>query len=316
MSAVSESLSRLENEHQVILDEVHELRKKSTLDDGDLDIVEALEDIVRDWDRIFGGSAASDTIGSKLEEVRSSNNPSEKIKELDLLVDPLRHYVIGLEKLQREEYRDSVTRSAMVIERIVTELAIELGVDVENVSMESAFGKIQNPLEASDISRGDIFVSDMRSVYTIRNDRGPHDVPAAEQIQAKRSISELMWIYYRYLQIVSQIGSTDLPKEDIEDFTNLLDVLLPVKPSLVMGEGGGEPSVRDILVNDLYKSGFFEEGKILGEVEEKLNSKRYNFPKPTVSDNLRRLTGEVLTRKGSRGSYRYVEKVPPEDYFE
>ena len=315
MSTVSDSLSRLENEHQDTLDELHEIRQQSNLEDGDLEILDELEGMVRDWDKIFGGDAASETIGRKVNEVRDSSDQLSKIKELDLLIDPLRHYVIALEKFQRGEDRDTVTRCGMVIERILEELAIELGVNIDGESTENAFGIIQSPLEAS-VDRGETFISDMRSVYTIRNDRGPHDVPAADQIEAKRSVSELNWIYYRYLQIVSQVGPIELPKQDIEGFTDLLDVLLPVRPSLVMGEGGGEPNARDILVRDLYKSGFFEEGKTLGEVMEKLNSKRYNFPKPTISDNLSRLTGDVLTRRGSRGSYRYVEKMPPEDYFE
>lgn len=316
MSAVTDSLSRLENEHQETLDELHEISQKSSLDDGDIGILEDLNAIVKDWDRIFGGDLASGTIGKKVEEVESSTTKIEKIQQLDWLVDPLRHFVIGLEKFQREENRETVTRAGMAIERIVTELGLELEVSVNSCHMESAFGDIQSPLDAKGIHRAQIFVSDMRSVYTIRNDRGPHDVPAAEFFQAKRAISELNWIYYRYLQIISEIGSTSLSTEDIEAFTNLVDVLLPLNPNLVMGAGGGDPSLRDILVRDLYKSGFFKEERSLGDVREKLESKRHHPNNSTLSKNLKRLTGEILTRKGSRGNFKYVEKIPPSEYFD
>lgn len=316
MSAVTETLSRLEYEHQKILDELHDISRKSSLDDGDLAILEALKDIVKDWNRIFGGELASETIGEKVEEVEDSTDKLEAIKQLDWLIDPLRHFVIGLEKFQGGENRETVTRAGMAIERIVTEIGLELGVTVNTGHMESAFGDIQSPLEAKGVHRAKIFVSDMRSIYTIRNDRGPHDVPAAEFFQAKRAISELNWIYYRYLQIISEIGSTSLSKKDIEAFTNLVDVLLPLSPRLVMGEGGGNPSLRDILVKDLYKSGFFREPRTLGDVRDKLESKRYHPNTSTLSKNLSRLRGEVLTRKGSRGNYQYVEKIPPEEYFD
>lgn len=318
MSAVTDSLSRLENEHQEILDELHELRQKSDLNDGDLAILDDLEGIVQDWDQIFGGDVASNTIGRKVSDVRDSTDKLQSVKELDLLVDPLRHYVIGLEKYKRQEWRDTVTRSAMVVERIVEEVGIELGVeeDVEDKTMEDAFGFIQNLLENSGVARSQQFTGLMRDIYTIRDDRGPHDVPAAEVFQAKHSISALMTTYYRYLQIISEVGTTQLPEEDIIDFTNLLDLILDLNPRMVMGEGGGEPSLKEILVQDLYKSGFFREGKTMPEVMEKLESKRYNPPKSTLATNLKRLTGEIITRKGSRGSYRYVEKIPPEDYFD
>lgn len=316
MSAVTDSLSRLENEHQETLDELHDISRKSSFDIGDIDILEDLKEIVNDWDRIFGGDLASETIGKKVREVEESTNKLEKIQQLDWLVDPLRHFVIGLEKFQAQENRETVTRAGMAIERIVTEIGLELGISIDTGHMESSFGSIQTPLEKSGVHRAQIFVSDMRSVYTIRNDRGPHDVPAAEFFQAKRAISELNWIYYRYLQIISEIGSTSLPTKDIEDFTNMVDVLLPLSPSLVMGEGGGDPSLRDILVQDLYKSGFFRDPKTLGEVRDKLESKRYNPNTSTLSNNLSRLKGDVLTRKGDPGNYKYVEKIPPEEYFD
>lgn len=316
MSPVNGGLARLENEHEEILDELHEISRQSDLGDEDLSILEDLKEIVKDWDQIFGGDLATETIGKKIKEVENTTHKSEKIQQLDWLVDPLRHYVIGLEKFQLEENRETVTRAGMAIERIVTEIGLELGVDVNTGHMESAFGDIQSPLQTSGVHRAQIFVSDMRSIYTIRNDRGPHDVPAAEFFQAKRAISEINWIYYRYLQIISEIGSTSLPKEDIDGFTNLMDVLLPLSPKLVMGEEGGEPSLRDVLVHDLYKSGFFREPRTLGDVREELESKRRHPNTSTLSNNLKRLKGEVLSRKGSRGNYRYVEKIPPSEYFD
>lgn len=317
MTAVTDSLSRLENEHQETLDELHRLRKKTVLDPGDLDILDDIEEIVQDWDQIFGGDIATDTIGRKVEDVRKSSEPHQLVKDLDLLVDPLRHYVIGLEKYKVEEWRETVTRCAMVVERIVTEIAIELDSEdeIEGMKMEDSFGLLQNQLEARGVHRAREFIANMRNIYSIRDDRGPHDVPAAEMFQAKHAISNLMYTYYRYLQIISEIGGSKLPDADIRDFTNLLDLILEFNPRMIMGEGGGEPSLKEILVQDLYKSGFFETGRTLSEVEEELQSKRHNPPKSTLSSNLKRLTGKILTRKGSRGNYRYVEKLPPEDYF-
>lgn len=315
MSAVNNSLTRLENEHQEILDRLHELRQNTSLEDGDLDILDELEEIVEDWDRILSGDIASETVGKKLKDVHESDDRLRKMKELDLLLDPLRHYVIALEKYQREEYRETVTRSAMVIERIVRELAIELSVNIKDKKTEDSFGVIQNGLEATDVWREQDFVAEMRAIYSIRNDRGPHDVPAAALIQAKRSIAMLMWIYFRYLEIISEVGTAPLPEEDVRDFTDLLDIILEFNPKLVMGEGGGEPTVRDLIVDDLYRNGFFREAQNLSHVVEALSAKRYNPDRTTVAHNLKELTGDILTRLGSRGSYRYIEKIPPDEYF-
>lgn len=316
MSVVTDSLSRLENEHQETLDHLHELREQDTLTNNNLGILDNLEEVVKDWDQIFGGSVASDTIGEKVEEVRYSPDKAMKIKELDIFVDPLRHYVIGLEKYQREEYRETVTRCGMVIERIIQEISLELGVEVEEDKTEDAFGKIQSTLEASGIPRAREFVSHLKGIYSIRNDRGPHDVPAAELIQAKRAISGLMWGYYRYLRIISEVGSWSLSEEDIDDFTELLDIIVEFRPNLVIGEKGEEPSLRELLIRDLFRNGFFKEPQSFSDVKEELQSKRYNPPDSTLADNLKKLTGEMLKRQGSRGSYEYVEKVPPGDYFE
>lgn len=310
-------LSRLENEHQEILNELHDLSISNYDMNSAEDLTEKLANIVDDWDNLFGGDLASDTVGAKITDIRASGFSQDKLRELDLLIDPLRYYVIALEKYKLEEYREVVTRAGMVVERVVLELGIVVGEkQLADQKMENAIGQLQRKLENTSVARAGEFCSDLRGIYGIRNDRGPHDVPAAERIHAKRGITSLMWIYYRYLEIVSEIGNTRPSYQDIENFTTLLDGILELKPSMVVGSGGGDPSVKEVLVQDLYRSGFFNEGKSLGDVMDKLSEKRYNFPKSTVAGNLKKLNNNVLRRKGSRGDYRYVEKIPPNEYFD
>lgn len=310
-------LSRLENEHQEILDELHERSTTSSSNPKFEVLLDQINEVVKDWDKLFAGDLANRAVGEKVKQIEKDDYQKDEIRELDIFLDPLRHYVIALEKYKIEEFRDVVTRTGMVVERVILEVAIELGnPEIAEQKTTDALGQLQSRLESSGINRSSEFCNDMRSIYTIRNDRGPHDVPAAEKIHAKRCVSSLMWVYYRYLGIVSEIGKNKLSQNDIMNFTNLLDGILEFKPSLVVGASGSDPSVKDVLVEDLYKSGFFKEGQSLADVIKKLSDKRYNFPKSTVARNLRKLNNDVLRRRGDRGSYEYIEKIPPKEYFQ
>jgi len=63
------------------------------------------------------------------------------------------------------------------------------------------------------------------------------------------------------------------------------------------------------VVKELYFQNHFENERTLNEVEKKFKSKKYNFGLAGISLALDR--AKFLSRKGKRGSYSYIQKVPP-----
>jgi len=58
----------------------------------------------------------------------------------------------------------------------------------------------------------------------------------------------------------------------------------------------------------LWEAKFFFKPKTVGEIKIELESRGYNFTDANVGMNLK--TSKFLTRKGSFGDYRYVQKHP------
>ncbi|MHA7646652.1 hypothetical protein [Nitrosopumilus sp. S4] len=70
-----------------------------------------------------------------------------------------------------------------------------------------------------------------------------------------------------------------------------------------------KPSTPTAFVNGLYLEKFFENKKTLHDVESKIKSKKYNFDLPLIAMALNR--SKFLKREGKRGSYSYIQKIPP-----
>jgi len=62
-------------------------------------------------------------------------------------------------------------------------------------------------------------------------------------------------------------------------------------------------------IDDLYRRGHFATERTLKDVRGQLQKDGYNFGAPSVLMALR--SKDYLQRRGSKGSYRFVQKYPP-----
>jgi hypothetical protein len=62
------------------------------------------------------------------------------------------------------------------------------------------------------------------------------------------------------------------------------------------------------VVDKLYSEGFFTSSQTLGAVVTQLGHEGYNFSAPSILMSLK--SREYLQRRGSKGSYRFVQKYP------
>ena len=71
----------------------------------------------------------------------------------------------------------------------------------------------------------------------------------------------------------------------------------------------GKPPKPKHALKMLYEKGVFKTDQTFGAIEVELGRLEYNFPKPTLMMAL----GSVpfLTRRGAKGSYRWVQKYKP-----
>lgn len=63
------------------------------------------------------------------------------------------------------------------------------------------------------------------------------------------------------------------------------------------------------IVKELYFQNYFENSRTLNDVETTIKSKKYNFDSPAIVLALSR--SKYLKRQGKRGSYSYIQKIPP-----
>ncbi|MDG6908687.1 MAG: hypothetical protein JRN20_23210, partial [Nitrososphaerota archaeon] len=59
--------------------------------------------------------------------------------------------------------------------------------DIKDSKLDDKNGKLKYRLEQNDFDATNLY-SSIRMIYSVRNIRGPHDVPPAELLQAKMSI--------------------------------------------------------------------------------------------------------------------------------
>ncbi len=63
------------------------------------------------------------------------------------------------------------------------------------------------------------------------------------------------------------------------------------------------------IIKELYFQNYFENERTLNEVDKKFKSKKYNFGANAIQIAMER--AKFLRRKGKRGSYSYIQKIPP-----
>jgi hypothetical protein len=249
----------------------------------------------------------------------------DSARNLYFFISPVFFYIHVLYELSRPEWRNATSWSGMYCERVVKNLLREFDrrystnsyQAVEKSKFEYKLGRLRSDLESKQFGLANELCSLMEVIYSLRDTRGPHDVPPPEPLRAQISASQCLPVYIDYLETLIFLKN-DL-RNNFSAFISFFSNLTETKISLAFGEEGIKITVDHLLKNVLYREGFFgEEGKKLSEVQVKLRSMRYNFKDPAVSAALYKLSkgkDAVLTRKGKRKNYTYHERYPPKEVF-
>ena len=245
-------------------------------------------------------------------------------RNLYFFVSPIFFYIHVLYELSRKEWRNATSWSGMFCERIVKNLLREIDrrysknvfQKVEKSRFENKLGKLKSELEATHFRLASELFNLMQIIYSLRDTRGPHDVPPPMPLRAQISASQCLPVYIDYLEALIFLEN-DLLK-DYRTFVSFFSNLTETKISLAFGEEGRKVTVDHLLKNVLYREGFFGEGPRLRDVQAKLRSMSYNIEDYAVATELYKLSKgkeAILTRRGKRGSYTYHERYPPSEVF-
>lgn len=187
--------------------------------------------------------------------------------------------------------------------------------------MESTFenknGKIKSELEMRKFGLAEDLFSILKRIYFVRNRTGPHDVPPPESIRARITITECLPAYIDYLDALSFLGLEF--GEGYNNFLTFFSSLTDTNISLIFQDEVTKITSTQIIRDFLYRDGFFEQERTLRDVQIELRNGRYNFSDSSISKCLGRFSkgkNAFLTKKGKRGSYRYIERIPPSQYFQ
>jgi hypothetical protein len=312
-----------------------ERRQYSTLDDlflysfGDSKderrLCEGLLATIDDWKKKMGGrSSLEPHILPYVERITQKDR--DAARNLYFFVSPLFFYIHVLYELSRSEWRNATSWSGMFCERIVKNLLREIDrkystdafQKVEKSSFENKLGRLKSELEAKQFKLTNELFSLMEVIYSLRDTRGPHDVPPPEPLRAQICASQCLPVYIDYLETLIFLKNNIL--DHFSAFVSFFSNLTETKISLAFGEEGTKVTTHHLLKNVLYREGFFgvSEGRRLGDVQTKLKSMSYNFSDPVVAATLYKLSkgkSVVLTRRGKRKNYTYHERYPPKEIF-
>jgi len=282
-----------------------------------------LKETVDDWKKMMGGRSGLESyITPYLDRIMV--NDKDNARSLYFFLSPIFLYIHVLYELSRKEWRNAVSWSGIFCERIVKNLLKEIDrkdstdifQKVERSSFENKTGKLKSELETRGFKLANELYSLMGIIYSLRDTRGPHDVPPPERIRAQTCASQCLPVYIDYLEALMFLGSN--LKDDYHNFVSFFSNLTETKVSLTFGEEEKRVTINHLLKNILYREGFFRQGKKHGEVMEKLRTMGYNFGDPQVSKALSSLSkgkDAILTKKGKRKNYIYEERYPPEEFF-
>jgi hypothetical protein len=248
-------------------------------------------------------------------------------RNLYFFISPIFFYIHVLYELSRPEWRNATSWGGMFCERVVRNLlrafdkafTTNCYLAVEKTHFENKLGKLRSELQGKRFGLADEICSLMEVIYSLRDTRGPHDVPPPEPLRAKISASQCLPVYNDYLEALIFLKN-DLLK-DRSTFVFFFSDLTETKISLSFGEKGRMATVDYLLENVLYREGFFGagEGRKFGDVQAKLKGINYNFTDQAVALALLKASkgkGAFLTRKGRRKNFTYHERYPPRKFFE
>jgi hypothetical protein len=287
-------------------------------------IQEGIAETIDDWKKMMGGRCDLEPhVIPYLEKIKIGDRNAAR--NLYFFISPLFFYIHALYELSRMEWRNAISWSGMFCERIVNNLLREIDNNystdayqkVGKSTFENKIGKMKSELEVRHFKLAREIFNLMEIIYSVRDTRGPHDVPPPEPLRAQISVSQCLPVYIDYLEALIFMKNDLLG--DYPIFISFFSNLTETKISLAFGEEGARVTIDHLLKNVLYREGFFgEKGKKLGDVQNKLKSMSYNFTDPVVSKALLKLAKgkeAVLTRKGKRRKYTYHERYPPKEIF-
>lgn len=315
-------MSLIENEiiYEKALGELQSLASGEIGLDKKTTVLKEVQSVAKDWDMLLNTSTLSSVVSKIIKKINSAKDDEEVIrylKILDFLLGPLEYYMIALEEMKSVSYRDAVTRCGMVCERFTHKLLLELGASNlvnAKVNFDAKIGRLKNELSERLILFGPDFCAIQSSVYNIRNRKGPHDVPVADEIEAKHCVGTIPMLYSRYLEILVSLDYdiSDINQE-LSEFVNNLISFGTILPTV--GKGGVKPTLSEILL-DIYRQGFFAAKKTLKDVADKIGDLGYGFPKGSIHNALYAFHKKrILIRQGRRGNFTYAQKIPPQTYF-
>jgi hypothetical protein len=317
-------LSGEERRQYFILEDLFSYSFGKTCDEGKL--CEGLRLTIEDWKKKMGGKDSLELQVLPYIE-RVSARDGDAAKNLYFFISPIFFHIHVLKELSRSEWRNATSWNGMFCERIVKNLlrAFDRAYDthgyeeVETNSLDHKLGKLRSELESKHFGLTNELCNLVEIIYSLRDTRGPHDVPPPEPLRAKISATHSLPVYSDYLEALIFLKN-DLLK-DQPAFVSFFSDLIETKIKLSFGEEGRMATVDYLLKNALYREGFFgaEYGRKLSDVQMKLNSMRHNFTDQAVAAALFKASKgkeAFLTRKGKRKNYTYHERGPPKDYFE
>jgi len=280
---------------------------------------------IDDWKKKMGGrNSLEPHILPYLDRIIARDR--DAARSLYFFISPLFFYIHVLFELSRMEWRNATSWSGMFCERVAKNLlraydrtySTTSFQTVEKSKFENKVGRLRSDLEAKQFALANELCSLMEIIYSLRDTRGPHDVPPPEPLRAQISASQCLPVYTDYLECLIFLEN-DLIK-DYNAFVCFFSNLTETKISLAFGEEGVKVTVDHLLKNVLYREGFFGEngGRRLSDVQTKLKSMSYNFSDQAVAAALYKLSkgkDALLTRRGKRKNYTYHERYPPKEIF-
>jgi len=280
---------------------------------------------VDDWKKKMGGKSNLEPhVLPYLEEITGKDR--DAARNLYFFISPIFFYIHVLYELSRMEWRNATSWTGMFCERIAKNLlkAFDRAYStssypaVEMSKFEYKLGRLRSDLESKQFALANELCSLMGIIYSLRDTRGPHDVPPPEPLRAQISASQCLPVYTDYLEALIFLKNELLG--NFNTFVCFFSNLTETKISLAFGEEGAKVTVDHLLKNVLYREGFFgeSEGRRLGDVQVKLKSMSYNFSDQSVAVALYKHSkgkDAVLTRKGKRKNYTYHERYPPKEVF-
>ena len=290
---------------------------------SEIELPEALKETINDWDKMMGGrSNLQSTIQPYLEAIVKVNR--DKARHLYLFLSPVFFYIHILYEMKRRAWRMAMTWGGIFCERIVRNVFQEIdrkdSLNIwEAISKDRKFenrnNRLKKELEERQFEEADSLCNFLKSIYFTRSHTGPHDVPPPEPVQADFATRLCAPAYLKYLE--SLILLEHKLAEDFQTFVSFFYNLAETRIALIFPEEE-TPTTPEEIIKELYRQGFFRDGKILGEVDSKMVEIGYHFSRSRTSNALRTLSkgkNAFLTREGRRGFYKYYERYPPEEFF-